>query len=98
MPVYLLNAFSFNMISKDDLKSGVTVETEMVESLPDGLTSAVGHADPARILGVEPNRVSVSLRKGDVAYVAQYYGARLPEGATELPEGAEFVFLKVTVK
>ena len=96
--IYLLSSFSFNMISKADLEAGVNVKAEKVDSFPNGLTSAVGHADTARILGVEPNRISVSLKRGDVAYVAQYYGPRLPEGCTTLPEGAEFVYLKVTIE
>ncbi len=73
------------------------VEFEEVESLPEGLQSAIGHADTARVLGVEMNRVNVHLNKGDVAYVAQLTGGRLPEGSTTLPEGFKFKFIKVTV-
>ena len=36
-----------------------------------------------------------NLKKGDTLYVAQLTGGRLPEGATELPEGFSFKFLKV---
>ncbi len=68
-----------------------------VSSLPQGLTSAIGHADTARVLGVPMNRVNVSLRKGDTAYVAQLVGGRLPEGTTTLPEGFSFKFIKVSV-
>lgn len=68
-----------------------------VESLPEGLTSAVGHADTAAVLGVECNRVNVSLKPGDIAYVAQLQGGRLPEGATTLPDGFSFKFIKVEV-
>lgn len=56
--------------------------------------SAVGHADTAavfsNILGfpVRPNRISVKLTKDTKALIGQYVGPRLPEGATELPEGA----------
>lgn len=58
------------------------------------IVSAVGHSDTARIFSgilgreVEPNRVSVRLEYGDIALIGQYVGPRLPEGATELPEGA----------
>lgn len=98
MPViYLLSSFSFNMISTEDLESGVHVDTEKIDSLPDGLTSAVGHEDTAKILGVEMNRISVTLHRGDVCYVAQYKGERLPEGCTTLPKGAKLMLLKVTV-
>lgn len=68
-----------------------------VESLPEGLTSAVGHADTAAVLGVECNRVNVSLKPGDTAYVAQLQGGRLPEGSTQLPDGFSFKFIKVEV-
>ncbi len=65
--------------------------------------SAVGHADTAAVLSQElgydipTNRVSVTLDKDTELYVAQYKGPRLPEGAVQLPEGAKFVYLKVTI-
>ena len=73
------------------------VNFEEIDSLPDGLTSAIGHADTAAILGVPMNRINVKLSKGDVAYVAQLQGGRLPEGSTKLPDGFSFKFIKVTV-
>ena len=91
--VYLLNAFSLQMLQGD-----ATVKFQEVEKLPEGLKSAVGHADTAAVLGVECNRVNVSLRKGDVAYVAQLTGGRLPEGCTTLPDGFTFKFIKVDVQ
>lgn len=92
MTQYLLNAFSLQMI---DLPSKVSFEE--VESLPEGLTSAIGHQDTANVLGVPMNRVNVHLAKGDIAYVAQLQGGRLPEGSTTLPDGFSFKFVKVTV-
>ena len=56
--------------------------------------SAVGHADTAAIFSsilfypVKVNRVSVKLDIDSKALIGQYIGPRLPEGATELPEGA----------
>lgn len=91
-PTYLLNAFSLQMV---DLPCEVKF-TE-VDSLPEGLTSAIGHADTANVLGVKPNRVNVHLQRGDTAYVAQLQGGRLPEGSTTLPEGFSFKFVKVSV-
>ena len=90
--VYLLNAFSLQMLQGD-----ATVRFTEVPKLPEGLTSAIGHADTARVLGVPMNRVNVTLRKGDVAYVAQLQGGRLPEGSTTLPEGFTFKYVKVEV-
>ena len=70
--------------------------------------SVIGHADICRvindILGLqidglkyETNRVSVSLMPGDVLVVGQYVGPRLPEGATELPEGAKIQWYRVDI-
>lgn len=92
MKTFLLNAFSLQMVDVPCI-----VHFEEVDELPDGLTSAIGHADTANVLGVEPNRINVHLSKGDVAYVAQLQGGRLPEGATTLPDGFSFKFIKVTV-
>lgn len=90
--MYLLNAFSLQMLEGD-----ATVRFTEVPELPKGLTSAIGHKDTANVLGVEMNRINVTLRKGDVAYVAQLQGGRLPEGCTTLPEGFSFKFIKVEV-
>ncbi|MDR1685207.1 MAG: DUF1874 domain-containing protein [Desulfovibrio sp.] len=91
--MYLLNAFSMQMLA--DFPASIAVED--VPALPEGLESAVGHADTAAVLGVPCRRVNVTLRKGDVAYVAQLQGGRLPEGATTLPAGFSFRFLRITV-
>ena len=91
---YLLNAFSLQMVQ---LPATVTfVEVDSLPSL-DTLVSAIGHQDTANVLGVPMNRVNVSLAKGDVAYVAQLVGGRLPEGSTTLPDGFSFKFVKVVV-
>lgn len=91
--MYLLNAFSLQMVECPS-----TICVTEVDAIPAGLESAVGHADTARVLGVEMNRVSVHLNKGDVAYVAQLTGGRLPEGATTLPKGYSFKYLRVEVR
>lgn len=91
--IFLLNAFSLQMISEYPAE----VRISEVDSLPSGLTSAIGHQDTANVLGVPMNRVNVSLAKGDVAYVAQLVGGRLPEGSTTLPEGFRFKYLKVEI-
>ena len=89
---FLLNAFSLQMLEGD-----ATVKFTEVSKLPEDLISAVGHQDTANVLGVEMNRVSVTLKKGDVAFVAQLQGGRLPEGSTTLPDGFTFKFIKVEV-
>ena len=90
---YLLNAFSIQM-----LPGNATVDFQQVDELPNNLTSAIGHADIAAVLGVTPNRINVKLNIGDVAYVAQLMGGRLPEGSTTLPDGFSFKFYKITVR
>lgn len=93
MTTYLLNAFSLQMVETFPCE----VKFTEVESLPEGLVSAIGHADTAAVLGVPMNRVSVKLSKGDTAYIAQLVGGRLPEGSTTLPEGFSFKFLKAEI-
>lgn len=90
---YLLNAFSLQMVDVP-----CSVDFEEVDVLPKGLTSAVGHADTAKILGVPMNRVNVHLSVGDVAYIAQLQGGRLPEGCVKLPNGFSFKYIKVVVR
>lgn len=91
--MYLLNAFSLQMV---DVPCNI-IFTE-VDELPSGLTSAIGHQDTANVLGVPMNRINVHLDKGDVAYIAQLQGGRLPEGTTTLPDGFSFKFIRVEVK
>lgn len=92
--MFLLNAFSLQMLTAFPLN----VKFEEVDKLPDGLVSAIGHRDTANVLGVQMNRVNVTLSKGDVAYIAQLQGGRLPEGSTTLPEGFAFKYIKVTIE
>lgn len=63
--------------------------------------SAIGHADTAHLVSVElgvnipANRINVNLQSDDRVLVAQYNGPRLPEGTTELPDGAKIQFCMV---
>jgi hypothetical protein len=92
--MYLLNAFSIQMLS--NINS--VVEFREVEKLPNGLESAIGHADTANVLGVPCNRINVTLNEGDTAYIAQLMGGRLPEGSTKLPDGFKFKYIEVHVR
>jgi hypothetical protein len=97
---YLGNAFSLGMLS--DTPCGLSIDPVTPADVPADAVSVVGHADTAVLLtgvlgrDVPMNRVSTTLHDGDVLYVAQYAGPRLPEGATSLPEGASFRWLRVT--
>lgn len=55
--------------------------------------------DSANKLTVEAvfRRRNISLKQGDVLYVLQVMGGRLPEGCTELPAGIQLQWRKVTV-
>ena len=98
---YLGNAFSLQMLPSD---GNVSVETVTETDIPSDVVSCIGHADTANvltdILGMEipVNRMSVTLNEGDVLYVAQITGGRLPEGSTTLPNGFAFKFMKVKFK
>lgn len=60
------------------------------------IKSVIGHENTAKdfqdILGIplEMNRESITLGKKDLIIVGQYVGSRLPEGATELPNGSKY--------
>ena len=89
------------------MKGGVSVIFEEIfdlEEIKEAETiSAVGHPDTASVISniigkeVPVNRISISLEKGDVLYVAQLLGGRLPEGCKTLPEGFQIKFYKVTI-
>lgn len=91
--MFICNAFSIQMLTS----LNCSVKFETIDSLPEGLESAIGHQDTANVLGYPMNRVNVKLAQGDVIYIAQLMGGRLPEGSTKLPEGFSFKFIKVTV-
>lgn len=99
----LTNAFSLQMIAGLD-QSYVMIEKVTPSDVPEDVVSAIGHADCTNICStilnrkVEVNRSSQRLTYGDVVYVAQFVGGRLPEGATSLPEGVTLQFFKVSIK
>lgn len=94
---YVSNAFSLAMLNGNCNLSVEEISEEVFDNIKDDCISCVGHEDTANILGVVFNRASITLEKGDVLFVAQLQGGRLPEGATKLPDGFKFKFLKVRV-
>lgn len=96
MAKYLCNAFSLQMLVGDANINVIEVQKDQVPF--NEITSTIGHQDIANLLGVPMNRVNTRLQSGDILYVAQYIGDRLPEGVTTLPEGAVIKFFMVTVK
>lgn len=107
MTRYISNAFSIQMITGLLTEGGVKISFEEVLDLNEikeaETVSAVGHPDTAAVISdllgkeVPANRISISLQKGDVLYVAQIMGGRLPEGCKTLPENFELRFYKVEV-
>lgn len=96
------SSVSFTEISVEEARAHLLCLAEEAGEA-DFIRSAVGHADTAAVFGtalglpVPCNRVTVTLRPGDRALLGQYKGPRLPEGATELPAGAEIAWIAVTV-
>lgn len=101
--MFILNAFSLNMIVGNADISVREISVTVAASLAADCVSAVGHADTAAVFSsvleveIPCNRATVALKEGDVALVGQYSGPRLPEGATTLPEGAAIKWLVVVV-
>ena len=95
------------MIPNFVIEWGINIHFEEVADLEEikeaETVSAVGHPDTAAVISniigkeVAPNRISISIEKGDVLYVAQLIGGRLPEGCKTLPEGFKMKFYKVTI-
>ena len=100
---YLGNAFSLQMLDTSVMNKVQVAPVSEAEVAKADFESVIGHADTAAVVSdilqkdVPANRVSVSLHEGDVLYVAQVVGGRLPEGATKLPEGFALTFLKVSL-
>jgi hypothetical protein len=106
---YLMNAFSIgcldfvNETQDAILTIEIIPEASFFEDAKDAI-SRIGHADTAELLSamagypIKMERQSTSLVPGDIIYVAQYNGPRLPEEAKSLPDGAKFRFYIITIK
>ena len=100
MKVYLGNAFSGQMIRGNAL---IRKESVAPQDIPVDAISCIGHPDLAAVVSdvlgreVAAARVNISLEAGDVLYVAQLVGGRLPEGSTSLPEGFSLAWDKYSI-
>ena len=81
MTVYIGNAFSLQMVAKENLSKILLRPVNKILDVQK-MVSIVGHAD---------------INPGDVLYVVQLIGGRLPEGTTALPKGFEFEWISVEV-
>lgn len=96
--ITVANSFSINMLNGAFHELMFTkLDIEDAQRLvSEGLTSYIGHADMAAVVGnllekeVPMNRDTMKFH--GALLVAQYTGPRLPEGTTVLPEGAAVEF------
>lgn len=101
--VYLGNAFALQMLDLSKVQHVTVTPVTADEASKADFVSVIGHADTAAVVSnllgkeVVANRASISISKGDVLYVAQLTGGRLPEGSTALPEGFKLTFVRVTI-
>jgi len=109
MHTYLANAFSINMLTREDFHlhfmpiSDTYAKQLARRAIQDGnFISVIGHESTAAVLSnmlginIDAQRVNVEFKDEDVIIVAQYHGPRLSEGATELPDGAVIKFWSVS--
>jgi len=105
-PMVVTNAISLNMVPPSYTDGGIIfrwiglAEAQRLVREAGQVVSAIGHADTARLvgqqLGVELPADRRNVLLGDeLTLVAQYVGPRLPEGATELPQGARIEYFVV---
>lgn len=101
---YLGNAISLQMLPD----YGVAWTFDVVPTTPEEVatadfTSAVSHPDTARVISgilgkeVPCQRLTIKLNEGDILYVAQLTGGRLPEGCTTLPDSFNLDWFKVRI-
>ena len=95
---YVSNAFSLQMVDPKHLDRVQFEAVNLADYSLKEFHSIVGHADIAAVLGVKMNRESVMLNPeaGDLMFVAQLVGGRLPEGCKTLPEGFQLQGVLVT--
>jgi len=95
---YIGNAFSFQMLigKGGNLEWENISQTTFLKETKDA-KSCVGNTDIANILGVEYNREPICLKEGDLLYLCQLYGKKLPTGATKLPKDCKFKYFKIKV-
>lgn len=100
MTIYIGNTFTCNFLSQ--LNCNVEFKEisweEFDEILSREFVNFFGHKDIARMVGLEPNRITVSAKPGDIVVFTQYRGPRLPEGTIELPEGAKIIPVMAIIK
>ncbi len=103
--IYIANAFALGMLPDGHSISVRTMSLDDVRREIEGMEpySIVGHQDTAAVFAgqlqrpVQLNRETVILQHGDILYVGQLAGGRLPEGTTTLPVGFQIIWRRVDV-
>ena len=100
--MYITNSFSINMLNSNQKLHFTKLSGWNIKRFTEVAISAFGHEDIARIVSLntgqefKQNRISISLDETSSVLIAQYRGPRLPEGATQLPDGAEIEYWLVS--
>lgn len=105
---FSLNLVPAEIIHKLRIAPVTTDEIKNAYCGGEAINSFVGHENTAVVMEnvlnetgsksvfipIKANRQTVRLTESDTAFIGQYCGARLEEGATKLPEGAEIKWFK----
>lgn len=99
MARYLLNGWGWGM--PHPKKGTITYEDLTEEEFDkeiEGAISYIGNPILAKLLELPYNPSYISLDVGDVAFVINLKGGRIPVGATEFPDDVTVKYTKVEIK
>lgn len=85
----LLDCFKLN---------GIRLTENQFNSMSKQAKSFVGHKAAAEEMGVEYNRDDLLLKSGDILYVRQIAGKRLPEGVNTIPSNVEIQYWQIILQ
>lgn len=105
---FSINMIDPSIVQKMRIEPVTPAEIHESYTAGEAINSAVGHENTAALfetilndgaiasyIPVKFNRQTICLGEGDIAFVGQYVGERLPEGVTTLPAGARIDWFKV---
>lgn len=108
----ILNALTLNILHElFDYLTEINIKVTNINLLEipfNDCISYVGHKDLIEVvkneasklgkeINIELNRSNYKYAPGDVIYIIQYIGDRLPEGSKSLPENAKLKYFKATI-
>lgn len=100
MSEYVCNTISLQMLKLLDCfkLNGIRISESQFNAMTKQAKSFVGHKSAADEMGVEYNRDDLILKSGDILYVRQIAGKRLPEGVNTLPENVELQYWQIILQ